>query len=756
VIAHQPAGRGHPYLVEPDQRVPVRPLAGKPFELRATTRTGAGTLRVEFERAGARTLVDAELRGAAIAEKVERWGVVAAPAGEGHLSETVRLEAERPDRSAWRVAGPALAPGELLRYRFYADGGRTPWFEVRGCAWLQQAAALSVTGDARLAERVVPGSVETLGDGDRSYALRFALHLEPIEHVIGFGERFNGLDQRGNLVDTVVFDQYKGQGARSYLPMPFAIVAGGGFGFHLETGHRARFDVGCTQPDLILVEVDLEPGERQADLMLRLFPGSPTEVLDAFLTATGRAAPPPDWVYRLWMSGNEWSSQARVLAEVERSEALGIPVGAVVIEAWSDEETFVAFNGARYEPHRDGAPHRLADFTFPADGPWPDPQSLVDDLHRRGIRVLLWQIPLASGDGAQACADQETMIARRYCVHDGDGRPYRNPGGWFQDALLVDFTNPEARRWWTEKRRYLVEEVGVDGFKTDGGEHAWSAELVYADGSRGGETNNRYPGLYGEAYHELLRSAGRPPVTFSRAGYTGSAAIPCHWAGDEDSTWEAFRASISAGLSAGASGIVLWGWDLGGFSGPLPSPELYLRAAAMACLCPIMQYHSEFNHHRTPSRDRTPWNVAEQSGDPDVMPLFRRFVRLRERLVPYLVEQGGRALAGGRPLMRALCFEIADDERIWDFPQQYFLGDDLLVAPVTEPGVRRRRVYLPAGTWLEPWRGEQLAGPAIVECDAPLDQVPVFITAARAGQLAPLFTGPDVQAQAAAQPAEVR
>ncbi len=715
-------------------------------------------MRLELDRAGTRTLADAEPRGAAVAEEVDGYGATAPRVGEGHLSEATRHEAERTGRSAWSAAAPTLAAGELLCYRFHGDGGRTPWFEVRGCAWREQPAVLIVADGEGLAERVVPGSVETLGDGERSYALRFALRLEPSEHVIGFGERFNGLDQRGKLLDAVVFDQYKGQGARSYLSMPFAIVVGGGFGFHLETGRRVRFDVGHSRPDRILVEVELEPGEEHPRLTLRLFPGTPAEVLDRFLTATGRAEPPPAWIYRLWMSGNEWSSQARVLAEVERSKTEGIPVGAVVIEAWSDEETFVAFNGARYEPHPDGAPHRLADFTFPADGPWPDPQGLVADLHERGIAVLLWQIPLASGDGAQARADRETMIARRYCVHDGDGRPYHNPGGWFHGALLADFTSAEARRWWLEKRRYLVEEVGVDGFKTDGGEHAWSAELAYADGSRGGETNNRYPVLYGEAYHELLHSAGRPAVTFSRAGFTGSAAIPCHWAGDEDSTWEAFRASISAGLSAGASGIVLWAWDLGGFSGPLPSPELYLRAAAMACLCPLMQYHSEFNHHRTPSRDRTPWNVAARNGDPTVLPAFRRFVRLRERLVPYLAEQGALALAGGKPLMRALCFEVAGDERIWDFPEQYFLGDDLLVAPVTEEGARSRRVYLPAGAWVDPWTGQELAGSAIVERDAPLDQVPVFVSAARAGELAPLFSGLDAEASAprAAEPAELR
>lgn len=758
MIRHRPAGRGHPYLVEPDQRVPVRPLAGSAFELRTTTPAGVAGVQAELDVDGALTVVDATLRGPAVPDVVADYGVPAPRVGEGHLSDAVSRLGEQRGRSSWVVQAPPLVAGSRLRYRFRAGAERTRWFEVTASSRHAGGDDLRIESDAPgLAARVVPGSVSRLADGDRVYALRFALRLEPGERVVGFGERFDGLDQRGRLVDVAVFDQYKGQGARTYIPMPFAIVVGGDFGFHLDTGRRVRFDVGRTEPDRILVEVDLEPGETEPSLTLRLFAGSPAEVLDRFLDLTGRPAPPPSWTYRLWMSGNEWNTQARVLEEVVRSEREGIPVGAIVIEAWSDEETFVAFGGARAELHPDGAPHRLADFTFPADGPWPDPKGLVDDLHARGVKMLLWQIPLVKADRGQARADRETMVARGYCVHLADGRPYRNRGWWFPGALLPDFTNEEARRWWVEKRRYLIEEVGVDGFKTDGGEHAWGTDLVYADGSHGGETNNRYPVLYGQAYHDLLRSAGRDPVIFSRAGFTGSGAIPCHWAGDEDSTWEAFRASISAGLTAGACGVVFWGWDLAGFSGPVPEPELYLRSAAMACFCPIMQYHSEYNHHRTPSRDRTPWNVAERTGDRDVIPGFRRFVQLRERLVPYLVEQAERSLAAGKPLMRALFFEVEGDERIWSFPEQYYLGDDLLVAPVTEPGATRWRVYLPGGTWVDPWTGETHAGAGIVEVEAPLDRIPVFVTAARAGELAPLFAGlePGAGGPGAADSAEV-
>ena len=122
-----------------------------------------------------------------------------------------------------------------------------------------------------------------------------------------------------------------------------------------------------------------------------------------------------------------------------------------------------------------------------------------------------------------------------------------------------------------------------------------------------------------------------------------------------------------------------------------------------------------------------------------MIPVFRRFVRLRERLVPYLAAEARSGLDRGLPLMRALFLVHPDDPRVWEHPTQYLLGDALLVAPVTEPGATAVDVYLPAGDWVDVWTGEALAGPQLVRCDVPLDRIPVFAAADRAGELVPLF-----------------
>lgn len=712
MIRHNPAGRGHVYRPSLDQRVPVIPLSGGEVEVRVLASPEVATVTVEIEVDGALSTVPAEKVGQSDVDSGSADGHLAAAAEAGeHVGDLVPWSAR-----IGRFSDP-------VRYRFTDGSITTEWFEFVPATWSSQGGTLSLVGSA---DRLVEGSVEWLIDGRGPRRVRLALRLSALEAVVGLGERFHAVNQRGHAVDTVVFEQYRNQGERTYLPVPFALVTGGdGWGFWVNTSRRCWFDVGASEGDKLWIEVTL--GD-DASAEIHLWEGAPSEVLGSFLDRTGRPATVPDWALMPWMSGNEWNTQERVLSEVRRSLDEDIPVGAIVIEAWSDEGTMTIFRDAQYEVHEDGSPHRLADFTFPPDGAWPDPVGMVSELHECGVKVLLWQIPVitADADSPQLSADRKALIENGYAVREADGTPYRNRGWWFPKALLPDFTSEEATRWWVEKRRYLLEDLGIDGFKTDGGEHAWGDELRFADGTRGDETKNLFPNLYAAAYHGLIESTGREGVTFSRAGYTGAGQWPGHWAGDESSTWEAYRASIAAGLTAGVSGVFVWSWDFAGFSGEIPTPELYLRSAAMACFSPIMQYHSEFNHHRTPSRDRTPWNIAERHGAPEVMEVYRHFAKMRERLVPHLSEELQLAVTDARPLMRPLCFDWPHDPEVWRFPLHYMLGRSLLVAPVTEPGAGEWDVYLPEGKWVDPWSGRSF-GPGPVTVDAPIDRIPVFV-----------------------------
>ena len=137
------------------------------------------------------------------------------------------------------------------------------------------------------------------------------------------------------------------------------------------------------------------------------------------------------------------------------------------------------------------------------------------------------------------------------------------------------------------------------------------------------------------------------------------------------------------------------------------------------------------------SRDRTPWNIAERTGDDRVILVFRRFAQLRERLVPYLAREARHSVSASLPLMRPLAFDDPDDEEAWRRPLQYRLGRHLVVAPVTEPGATSWPVYLPRGDWTDLWTGEPVAGGSTVQAEVPIEVVPVYVLRGLAESLCP-------------------
>ncbi len=737
-IRHIPHGSGHPYRYDLDQRVPTDPLLGEPFEIRAVSDSHTHAVQVLFS--DGRTVQASPVE---VEDLIQDHGPPpSAATADGHLAAAAESSSVGSDVQVWRVVA-TVDSSQQYRISAVSDAGETELgpFAVEPSQWSPEGGTLTVTGtDSRLDT----DSVRWLMNTNGPIRVRFRLRLDPGQHISGLGERYEAIDHRGEVLDAVVFEQYKHQGHRTYLPAPMAVVVGGEhWGFHIDSTHRTWFDFGVEEVDWIIVEAELAPSNPVLDI--GIWDGTPPMIVRHFLERTGQPRLAPDWVFEPWMSGNEWNTQARVEQEVSRSIEEGVAVGVIVIEAWSDESTFVAFRDATYDAHQNGEPHRLEDFTFPADGAWPDPAGMVERLHQQGVKVLLWQIPLIPtdrGNDGQVKADLRSIEALGYCVQDSDGSPHRNRGWWFPSALLPDFTNPKARSWWANKRRYLLEQIGIDGFKTDGGEHLWGHDLLFADGTKGAESNNRFALLFSQTFHELMDDVGVEGVTFSRAGFAGSASYPCHWAGDEDSTWEGFEASIRAGLNAGIAGINYWGWDLAGFSGDIPEPELFLRSTAMATFSPIMQYHSEFNHHRKPNVDRTPWNIAERWNDPTVLETYRAFSQLRRRLVPYLSQQVRKSIISGRPLMRPMFFDYPDDDETWSVPLQYQLGDELIVAPITKPDTNEIEAYLPAGEWINCHSGEKHTGPEWTTCRVGLDTIAAFRKAQETPSLLPSLDQP--------------
>ena len=780
-IVHTPYGNGSPYVPTLAERVPQDPVGGDMVTLWFLTTPGDATTSVTlyWTRSGRpQTPIGGrpqdryesfdrwvfELGVVEAGDEVTYWLEAAASAAQcvsEHFSFVTRRLRQMGDLTvvysdehavmarlldAEGRPGPRLtlmlAPSQptVLHCTFTQEYGPIS-IVAKGSdvafatAWGLELSHAAQSGKLRLrrpdGKLNLPLHVRWIEEGDGALvAVEITGALQAGEALVGFGERYDAVDQRGRTLDTVVYEQYKNHGNRSYLPVPF-FLSSCGYGCHVAGTGRVHYDLGRTVPDRWRC---LAFAESQEQIAIDLFGGEPLAILRAFVALVGSpSAPPPDWVFGPWMSSNEWNTQQRVEQELARTLELDIPATVLVIEAWSDETTFYIWNGARYTPQGGADGFRLEDFTFPPAGPWPDPVGMVERLQHAGVQLVLWQIPAlkaVEAPHAQHAADIAYAVAQGYVLRRQNGELYRNPAFWFHDALIPDFTQDKATDWWLNKRAYLVEQLGVGGFKTDGGEHVQGHDVVAADGRRGWELANAYPNLYSGAYHQFVqRLAAGDAVTFSRAGYTGAGAFPAHWAGDENSTWEAYRRSLHAGLSSAVSGVLFWGWDIGGFSESLPSAELYLRATAAAAFCPIMQYHSEYRQPGTPSKDRTPWHIQERSGDDRVVPIYRFFAKLRMQLIPYLAREAAWCVARGEPLLRPLLLDDGDDPVTWRIVDQFRLGRNLLVAPVVEEGATERTLYLPAGQWQDFWTGAAATGGQWHTVPAPLERIPVYLRA---------------------------
>lgn len=571
--------------------------------------------------------------------------------------------------------------------------------------------------------------IEFLTDNNgHIYKIRYKFLMQPEERFFGMGERYSNIEYRGLDIDNYVYNQYRDQGLKTYIPVPFALSSNG-YGIYLDTARYSVFRFGTRLTDMLEIEEDLD--SQSPHSLMYMFLGSPKENIQEFTRVTGKPVLPPKWAFGPWMSSNNWDRQAEIYKQLELAKKYEIPSTVLVIEQWSDEATFYIFNDAQYKI-KDGNDYlKYEDYTFPVWGRWPDPKKMVEDLHKEGLKLLLWQAPVQKFmDGItheQRDEDEKTMIKNGYFVKQKNGEAYRVPAyEWFKGSLIPDFTNLKAREWWLNKRLYLVKDIGIDGFKTDGGECLYGDDLELSDGTKGDEARNKYPNMYIGSYNEFIKKyTNGNGITFSRSGYTGSQKIPLHWAGDERSTFAAFRSSIRAGLSCSMSGIPFWGWDLAGFNGRIPTAELYVRAAEMAAFCPVMQYHAETKGEF--NQDRTPWNIAEITGEFYAIDIYRKYAILRMNLLPYIYHEAIKSSRTGIPMMRAMFMEYPEDPSSQGLNEQYFFGGSMLVAPVTQEDSSVKNVYFPRGNWIDFFTGEVTGGSRFLTVKADIGHIPVYV-----------------------------
>lgn len=559
-------------------------------------------------------------------------------------------------------------------------------------------------------------------------AFAVARRAAPDDLILGLGEKTGPLDRRGRSYtlfnvdvlspdvllhsrllgkepppdpESTTFDPY-------YTSIPFfmqaafvngALCAGGSF---IDNGGLGRFDF----EDDNRIAFQFASGSYVEYVL-----AGPTlgRVIEAYTFLTGRLELPP-----LWSLGHHqcrWHAYTdRELVALGREyRARGIPCDSL----WLDIE------------HMDG--YRVFSFH---DERFPEPERTFAELRADGFRCVPIVDPgvkLEPGNAVFDAGEEGGHFCKTEAGALYEGRV------WPGRTVFPDFSRPATRAFWSELVRGHAER-GFAGIWNDMNEPATGAiEPFGMRFDRDGENHpherfhNQYGLLMALATHDGLRAAreSERPFVLSRAGSAGIQRVAAQWLGDHSSSWDHLGMGLPMALGLGLSGQPFVGGDVPGFAG-VATPELAARWFEYAALTPFCRCH-----HQIDLPDHYPWSFGAE-----VERCAREMLTLRYRLLPYLYAAFLEASRTGAPVQRPLLYEFPHEPLAAGVEDQFLLGSALLVAPVLEPGVKSRHVYLPRGTWIDWHAGTVHQGPVSLEVRAPLGRVPLFV---RGGAVLPLW-----------------
>lgn len=569
-------------------------------------------------------------------------------------------------------------------------------------------------------------------------SLQLTRPLASEERVFGLGERTGSMNKRGQAFPIWNIDPHKGHNPKTemmYTSIPFYLglsnAEGNTYGVLIDHTGRTEMDIGKTDRTSVHMTI-----EGDSLVVYFLVGPKPWDVLRQYTELTGHMPLPPRWAIGHHQSRWSYASEQQVEQVASQMRARNHPCDGI----WLDID------------YMDG----YRNFTWKHEA-FPQPERMARDLHQQNLHLV-------------TIIDPGTKIDEHYFVYQqGMEQDYfcRLENGeifagnvWPGASVFPDFSRSEVRAWWGDLYKTLLDQ-GVDAFWNDMNEPALTDMMVLKDpaladtlrsdeqtnlspatksntmaddvlhlgdrdqptGPDGGPTLHKFfHNAYGmemarATYEGLLRlRPGQRPFVLTRSGTAGVQRYAAIWTGDNTSQWTHIPMAITMCLNIGISGVSFVGVDIGGFWDST-NGELLVRYAQLGALLPFCRNHNAINNV-----DQEPWAFGEP-----IESAYRAAIETRYRLMPYLYTLFQQAARSGAPIMRPLYYHYAQDEQACDVEDAFLVGETLLSAPVYEQGATSRRVYLPAGTWIDFWNGKEYPGGGWSDIEAPLETWPLLI-----------------------------
>ena len=647
--------------------------------------------------------------------------------------------AYRLDRS-WTVAPNGDAPLEG-RDRSRLDGFPCPRFDVinEGDQLTLESDCLKVTvmtplrlvwhgrvsKDAawqKIAEDRPTGAYEL---GRKDHAHRHYLLRQPSDRFFGLGEKSGDLERTGRRfemrnLDAMGYDASKTDPLYKHVPFTITRLESGlSYGLYYDNLAPCWFDLGNELDNYHKPYRAYRADDGDLDYYFTLGP-TIADVTKAHVRLTGGTAFMPRWSLGYSGSTMSYTDAPNAQEQLEGFVRL-VAEHDIPCDSFQLSSGYTSIGDKRYV------------FNWNHDKV-PDPKGMAKLFADAGLELIANIKPCLLQDHPRYKeADRKGLFVR-----DSETGNAERSAFWDDEGSHLDFTNPDTQAWWQANVKTALIDYGINSTWNDNNEYEiWDRQAQCAGfGSPIDIDLIRpvQPLLMNRASiaAQLDFEPAKRPYLISRSGCPGIQRYAQTWSGDNRTNWTSLKYNIPMGLGMSLSGLYNIGHDVGGFAGPRPEPELFVRWVQNGIFHPRFTIHS-WNDDAT---------VNEAWMFPDVTHHIRNAIKLRYCLLPYLYTLLYQSVVDDEPMLRPTFLDHENDARCFEATDDFFLGRDLLVASVVEEGATSRSVYLPqnGAGYYDFWTGTYHDAGQVISQSVDLASIPLFV---RAGAVLPLSPGVD-------------